>query len=136
MTLPDGAEYTVLDAQEAGDNADIDYAHLNLTGEVVPHEQGVTNPARFHAEYAGGPTAYGQLYDYVHLSEWSRDAGNAIDLGVYFEESPVAIHRLPTLGDQRMLRGLAMLAVLATLAVVVVAVVRRRRDREAAAPLA
>src|SRR5699024_7978773 len=119
----EGSHVTELDAQgNTRDNEDNDFAPLDPDrGDALGATAALTpGSARF-----GGANAFGQSFDLVHVASRTRADGNAVDLGLWFDEG--VIKPLPKLGDlwARLPFALTVAAVVATATIAV----RRRRRR-------
>ena len=126
MVTPADATYVPLHGG-TDRNWDNDYAHLNVLGATTDVAQGTTEVLGTIAVRSSGANAYGHAYTVLAGSSWAREAGTAVDLGIYRDEDdlPLLNRIFPKLGD-----GLPWMLLALMVSGLVVAIVARRRKEE------
>ena len=150
MEKPTDAEWVPLNVGE-DDNLDNDVAHMNLRGEDVDDNVGISEPLGVLSP-RGAPNAYGVAYQVLAPQQWTRDAGRAVDPGYYVEPDPVpdpgeeddwmteifqkdwlakVTHKLlPQTGDPASLLRLILASLAGLAAMMLVLSLLRRREEE------
>ena len=132
MLKPEGAEYVPFDVDNGRDNADArdnDYAHLNVSGTIVPEEVGVTGALTTMAAYEE-VNAYGQPWDLSAAAPWDREHDNSVDLAVYLPpeaHNGIVAGILPRTGDEHRLERLIALGAAAIGLLCIALALRERR---------
>ena len=132
MLKPEGAEYVPFDVDNGRDNAgarDNDYAHLNVSGTIVPEEVGVTGALTTMAAYEE-VNAYGQPWDLSAAAPWDREHDNSVDLAVYLPpeaHNGIVAGILPRTGDEHRLERLIALGAAAIGLLCIALALRERR---------